>query len=330
MKSSFASAIRCLDCRGELRLEVSEESPREVREGRLVCQSCAAVFPIVRGIPDFVDPDDRILADEVAGWVRLAGPLGEHLDPVMAALPSYPGDPWPLVAPDFFQIFEDFDFAGKRVVDLGAGRTWSTRHLVALGKPAEAVAVDIMTDRYLGLETAELFFAGGIFFERLRADGHRLPLVDAWADVVFSCAAIHHSSDLDRLFAEVHRVLRPGGLLLFVSEPSKREAITWTKPQNEETAVGINENVYSLAEYRRALRRAGFSSRRLLPRSLAYRLRTIDPETGQDMPRFLVRWARTERGRRFLLWALGTRTLGDWLYRWWSLPLSMAAVKNRS
>jgi SAM-dependent methyltransferase len=247
----------------------------------------------------------------------------------MTALPHYPNGPWPLVAPDFFQIFDAFDFAGKNVVDLGAGRTWSTRFLVGLGKPANAIAVDIMTEKYLGLETADIFFGqDGTFFERLRADGHRLPLVDGWADVVFSCAAIHHSSDLDRLFAEVHRVLRPGGLLLFVSEPSKRESITARKPDNEETAVGINENIYALAEYQRALAGAGFRAKRLVPRSLAYRLRITDPDFEQDMPRKIAPWAKTERGRRLLLRLLGNRWTGDWLYRRWSLPLTMAATKR--
>ncbi len=330
MRRTFAEALRCRTCHAPLRLEVDTEDAREVRGGRLVCATCAAVYPIARGIPDFIDPADRGLAEEVAGWIRLAGQLGDHLIPTMTALPSYPRGPWPLVAPDFFQIFESFDFSGKRVVDLGAGRTWSTRFLVGLGKPAEAVAVDIMTERYLGLETAEIFFAEDeIFFERLRADGHDLPLVDGWADVVFSCAAIHHSSDLARLFAEIHRVLRPGGLLLFVSEPSKRASILLTKPDNEETAVGINENIYSLAEYQRALRGAGFVAKRLVPRSLSYRLRVTDPGFGQDMPRRIVPWARSERGRRLLLRALGTRFLGEWLYRIWSLPLSMAAVKRK-
>jgi SAM-dependent methyltransferase len=329
MKRDFAEALRCGVCRSSLRLEVETEDLREVREGRLSCVSCGAAFPITRGIPDFIDPTDQVLADEVAGWIRLAGKVGEHLIPTMTALPSYPRGPWPLVAPDFFQIFEGFDFQGKRVVDLGAGRTWSTRYLVGLGKPDEAVAIDIMSERFLGLETAEIFFAEDqIYFERLRADGHRMPLADGWADVVFSCAAIHHSSDLDRLFAEVRRVLRPGGLLLFVSEPSKRESIQVTKPDNEETAVGINENIYSLAEYRRALRKAGFDARRIVPRSLAYRLRVTDPEFGQDMPRRIVPLAKTERGRRFLLWALRTRLIGDWLYRIWSLPLSVAATKR--
>jgi SAM-dependent methyltransferase len=329
MRRPFAEALRCLSCRAALRLEVVEEDASEVRSGKLVCSSCAALYPIVRGIPDFIDSTDRVLAEEVAGWIQLAGQLGDHLIPTMTALPSYPRGPWPLVAPDFFQIFECFDFSGRKVLDLGAGRTWSTRYLVGLGKPAEAVAVDIMTEKFLGLETAEIFFAEDqIFFERLRADGHRLPLVDGWADVVFSCAAIHHSSDLDRLFAEVHRVLRPGGLLLFVSEPSKRESIAVRKPDNEETAVGINENIYTLAEYRRALDRAGFSSRRLVPRSLSYRLRVTDPEFGQDMPRRIVPWTRSELGRRLLLRLLRTRLVGDWLYRIWSLPLTMAATRR--
>ncbi|MBM4246019.1 MAG: class I SAM-dependent methyltransferase [Deltaproteobacteria bacterium] len=152
----------------------------------------------------------------------MAGPLGDGLEPVMTALPWYPHRPWPETAPDFFQILEEVDFAGRRVIAIGAGRTWSSRFLATIGRAAEVVAVDVLTRRYLGLETADLFFAADrSFFERLCADAHRLPLADGWADAVFSVASIHHSSDLDGLFAEIARVLRPGGVLVFVSEPGR-------------------------------------------------------------------------------------------------------------
>lgn len=329
MKSGFAATLRCPFCRAAgLHLAIREEDTREVREGDLSCPGCRRTFPVQKGIPDFLDPADEALAREVAGWIELAGPLGEDLIPVMTALPHFPHPPWPHVAPDFFQVFEHLDFAGKRVVDLGAGRTWSTRYLKTLGRAAEVVAVDVLTTRFLGLETADVFFQqDGVHFERIRGDIHHLPLPDGWADAVFSCAAIHHSGDLDGLFAEVHRVLSPGGRLVFISEPVKMESIPGNRPDNAETALGINEHFYSLREYEAALGRAGLRCRRLVPRTIRYRLLYPDDDLLSGAPPAVRRLARSERGRALLSRLLQSRRAGARLYRAWSLPLSAIAEK---
>ncbi|HYG62185.1 MAG TPA: methyltransferase domain-containing protein [Thermoanaerobaculia bacterium] len=329
MKREFVESMRCPFCRNRLGLTVGEEDAREVREGRLDC-SCGRSFPVHKGIPDFIDPTDETLAREVAGWIQLAGNLDEGLVPVMTALPQYPHPPWPHVAPDFFQIFEHLSFAGQNVVDIGAGRTWSSRFLKKLGLAKEVVAVDVLTTRFLGLETADIFFeADGMQFERVRGDIHRLPLHDNWADAVFSCAAIHHSGDLDSLFAEVFRVLGPGGAFVFISEPVKMESIPGNRPNNIETELGINEHFYSYREYKEALERAGFVFHRMVPRSLGYRMLYADPELVHDAPGPIQRFSMTPRGRKGLDLLLRNRFAGPWLYRKWSLPLSGIAQKPR-
>jgi SAM-dependent methyltransferase/uncharacterized protein YbaR (Trm112 family) len=329
VKREFAGTLRCPFCRDSgFALAVREEDAREVREGGLYCGTCGRTFPICQGIPDFVDPADELLAREVAGWIQLAGPLSEDLVPVMTALPYFPHPPWTYVAPDFFQLFESFDLSGRRVVDLGAGRTWSSRYLARLGRAREVVAVDVLTTRFLGLETAEIFFQqDGTYFERLRGDIHRLPLPDGWADAVFSCASIHHSSDLDTLFAEVHRVLAPGGGFLFISEPVKPESVEGNTPDLVETAAGINENVYSLAEYREAFERAGLHFRRLTPHSIRHRLLYPDKDLYDCAPQLIRRLAANPWGPGLIDRLLRNRLTGDFLYRKWSLPLSGVAWK---
>jgi ubiquinone/menaquinone biosynthesis C-methylase UbiE/uncharacterized protein YbaR (Trm112 family) len=329
MKEAFAASLVCPACRaGDLGLTVHEADVLEVREGELHCRRCDRRYQVRKGIPDFIDPTNEVLAREVAGWIQIAGPLDENLVPVMTALPYFPHEPWPHVAPDFFQIFEHVDFSGARVVDLGAGRTWSSRFLATLGRASEVVAVDVLTTRFLGLETADIFLQEGIYFERLRADGHRLPLPDGWADAVFSCAAIHHSSDLDALFGEVARVLRPGGKLVFVSEPAKNDSIPGNKPDNLETQAGINENFYSLREYEQALHRAGLRCARLVPRSIRYRLNYPDENLAGELPRPLRPLARRPGGRRLIELLLASPWIGPAIYRRWSLPLSMVATRR--
>src|SRR5438046_7769862 len=61
----------------------------------------------------------------------------------------------------------------------------------------------------------------GLEVETLRVDAEHLPFEDASFDLVFGHAVLHHIPDLDRAFAEFHRVLRPGGSLAFCGEPSR-------------------------------------------------------------------------------------------------------------
>ncbi|MBI5446373.1 MAG: class I SAM-dependent methyltransferase, partial [Deltaproteobacteria bacterium] len=272
------------------------------------------------------DPSDESLRREVDGWHTMAGPLGDDLVPTMSALPWYPHEPWTHVAPDFFQLFEHVSFEGRRVVDLGAGRTWASRFLATVGRAGEVVAVDVLTRKYLGLETADVFFQqDGIHFERLRGDVHRLPLVDGWADAVVGVAAVHHSGRLEDLFAEIRRILRPGGLFVMVSEPVKKASIPDRQPQNAETAHGINEHMYSFAEYTSELRRAGFSYDLLSPRTVRYRLLYRDDDFESGLPPALRKISRSKAGRGAIARLLRGRRTGPLLYRYCNLPLSLIA-----
>jgi SAM-dependent methyltransferase len=53
------------------------------------------------------------------------------------------------------------------------------------------------------------------------ADAAALPVPDESFDLVLGHAVLHHLPDLDAAFAEVRRVLRPGGTFLFAGEPSR-------------------------------------------------------------------------------------------------------------
>ena len=72
-----------------------------------------------------------------------------------------------------------------------------------------------MTDEMLAkaTATAELLELSHVEFRHGFAED--LPVEDGWADVVISNGVINLCADKRAVFDEIHRVLRPGGVLQF-------------------------------------------------------------------------------------------------------------------
>src|SRR6202034_689908 len=61
----------------------------------------------------------------------------------------------------------------------------------------------------------------GLGVQTARADAESLPFADESFDLVLGHAVLHHLPNLRRAFSEFHRVLRPGGRIVFAGEPSR-------------------------------------------------------------------------------------------------------------
>jgi arsenite methyltransferase len=126
--------------------------------------------------------------------------------------------------------------AGERVADLGCGA--GTDSLVAaqmVGPEGHVTGIDM---------TSEMLAKAGAAAEELRAENvdfvegeiERLPFEDASIDVVISNGVIDLVPDKDAVFAEIFRVLRPGGRMQIadvtiqtpVSEEGRRNIDLWT------------------------------------------------------------------------------------------------------
>jgi arsenite methyltransferase len=104
---------------------------------------------------------------------------------------------------------------GERVVDVGSGSGFDT--VVAAGQVGpggRVVGVD-MTEEMLAKarRTAAQLDLGQVEFRAGVAEA--LPVPDGWADVVISNGVINLCADKAAVFAEIRRVLRPGGVLQF-------------------------------------------------------------------------------------------------------------------
>jgi len=104
-------------------------------------------------------------------------------------------------------------FAPDVVVDLGCGTGHGALALAARWPRARVIAVDASA----GMLAEAAGHDPAARCERLRAEARALPLPDASVDLAFSNLMLQWCDDLDAVFAEVARVLRPRGLFTFTT-----------------------------------------------------------------------------------------------------------------
>jgi malonyl-CoA O-methyltransferase len=100
----------------------------------------------------------------------------------------------------------------RSILDLGAGTGHGARALKRRHPGATVVATDIAPGMLRQAKQQSRWLRR---FERVRADAYALPFADGAFDLVFSSLMLQWCDDLDAVFGEIARVLRPGGLLLF-------------------------------------------------------------------------------------------------------------------
>lgn len=144
-----------------------------------------------------------------------------------------------------------------RCLEIGAGRGTFTEAVLEARPQLHLTAIEL-SPRQVELAKSRLQRFPNLDFQT--GDANRLPCADRSLDAVFGFSVLHHV-DLEPVLAEIHRVLRPGGLIWF-SEPNMlnpqvaveknvRVIGRWLQNSDDETAFVR----YSLAK---TLRRAGF------------------------------------------------------------------------
>jgi SAM-dependent methyltransferase len=125
---------------------------------------------------------------------------------------------------------------GEHVVDLGSGGGFDS--FIAsgqVGPEGQVVGID-MTEEMLTRSRAAASAMGLRNIEFRESTIENLPIENGWADAVISNGVINLCADKRRVFAEIVRVLRPGGRLQFadiangkpVPEAALRNVDLWT------------------------------------------------------------------------------------------------------
>jgi ubiquinone/menaquinone biosynthesis C-methylase UbiE len=157
------------------------------------------------------------------------------------------------------RVLANVDLTGKRALDLGCGSGGITLFLARHYDLAAITGFDVELPvieqarrraRKAGLDDKVSF---------VQAAPGRLPFADASFDLVFSKDAMVHIPDKDAIFADIFRVLKPGGLFA---------ASDWlinhdNEPSDEMkaylTAEGLSFGMASPKRYKKAMEGAGFA-----------------------------------------------------------------------
>ena len=101
---------------------------------------------------------------------------------------------------------------GMRVLDCGCGPGAMTVDLAAAVAPGEVVGLDLEADQFaVGRTLASERGLANVRFEQ--GSVYQLPFGDASFDAVFAHAVLYHLADPVAALREIHRVLRPGGVV---------------------------------------------------------------------------------------------------------------------
>ena len=113
----------------------------------------------------------------------------------------------------------ELDAGYERSLEIGAGTGYFSLNLLQAGVVGEATCTDISPGMVATLARNARHL--GLDVRTARADAESLPFADASFDLVLGHAVLHHLPNLRAAFSEFHRVLRPGGRIVFAGEPSR-------------------------------------------------------------------------------------------------------------
>lgn len=194
MKLRALDFLHCPACGGGLELVRTEaRDERDILEGTLRCRGCGRDYPVVRGVPRMLLGRDYELREKTQknfsfSWRQ----FGEIYSDTRDFL-------------DWLEPLGPADFRGQVVLDAGCGSGQHAVHAASFGA-RDVVAFDLSP-------AVEVAFAHARALPNvhvIQADMYHLPLRPEF-DLVYCIGVLQHLPDTPAAFAELARLLAPGG-----------------------------------------------------------------------------------------------------------------------
>ena len=153
---------------------------------------------------------------------------------------------------------------GERVLDLGSGGGIDVLlSAKRVGPTGRAFGID-MTDEMLALAQANAAQAGATNVEFLKGHIEALPLPAESVDVVISNCVVNLAADKPAVFAEIARVLRPGGRI-GISDIVADDSLTSEQRAERGSYAGCIAGALSMSEFRDGLDAVGLTDVSISP-----------------------------------------------------------------
>ncbi|SIT53419.1 Methyltransferase type 11 [Mesorhizobium prunaredense] len=169
------------------------------------------------------------------------------------------------------RVVEGLALNGKTILDVGCGSGGITLHLLERHGAAHVVGFDV--ERPVIEAARKRATARGLSGRAnfVQAPPGPLPFTDASFDVVFSKDALLHVPDKDALFAEIVRVLKPGGVFAASNWMISHDGEPSPEMKAYVAAESLSFAMASPIRYAAAMRRAGLADVTVHDRNPWYR-----------------------------------------------------------